>query len=189
MKEKSGTSCNVVIRTPPSRVPPAIFPGFHPTPRQPAPLPCFRDERASPPPSILSRTRTTASSSRTTTGTDGRTRTKVFSGLGRAREGKGQFLQKTSLPLSSPALPHTGSHAPKTAAAPKGRRDEGMTRGTPHPDGEHGRPACYSISSVRIMWRAAAVSSRRRTGIFTGASSSCWGSDLPRATISRRASM
>ena len=114
---------------------------------------------------------------------------KVFSGMGRAREGKGQFLQKTSLPLSSPALPHTGSHASKTAAAPKGRRDEGMTRGTPHPDGGHGRPACYSISSVRIMWRAAAVSSRRRTGIFTGASSSCWGSDLPRATISRRASM
>lgn len=27
---------------------------------------------------------------------------KVFSGMGRAREGKGQFLQKTSLPLSSP---------------------------------------------------------------------------------------
>ena len=115
---------------------------------------------------------------------------KVFSGMGRAREGKGQFLQKTPLPLSSPLLHGShNTHPPKTTAAPKGRRDEGMTRGRPRPHRGHGRPACYSISSVRIMWRAAAVSSRRRTGIFTGASSSCWGSDLPRATISRRASM
>lgn len=115
---------------------------------------------------------------------------KVFSGMRRAREGKGQFLQKTPFPLSSPLLHGShNTHPPKTTAAPKGRRDEGMTRGRPHPHRGHGRPACYSISSVRIMWRAAAVSSRRRTGIFTGASSSCWGSDLPRATISRRASM
>lgn len=123
-------------------------------------------------------------------GPSGQTGRKVFSGMGRAREGKGQFLQKTPLPLSSPLLHGShNTHPPKTTAAPKGRRDEGMTRGRPRPHRGHGRPACYSISSVRIMWRAAAVSSRRRTGIFTGASSSCWGSDLPRATISRRASM
>ena len=160
------------------------------TPSHGSPLPCLREERASPPPSILSGSR---KSRRQLTDNDGDRRpplTKVFSGLGRAREGKGQFLQKTPLPLSSPLLHGShNTHPPKTTAAPKGRRDEGMTRGRPRPHRGHGRPACYSISSVRIMWRAAAVSSRRRTGIFTGASSSCWGSDLPRATISRRASM
>ena len=115
---------------------------------------------------------------------------KSFRRMEGVRGRKGQFLQKTPLPLSSPLLHGShNTHPPKTTAAPKGRRDEGMTRGRPRPHRGHGRPACYSISSVRIMWRAAAVSSRRRTGIFTGASSSCWGSDLPRATISRRASM
>ena len=113
-----------------------------------------------------------------------------FFGDGESTRGEGQFLQKTPLSLSAPLLHGShNTHPPKTTAAPKGRRDEGMTRGRPRPHRGHGRPACYSISSVRIMWRAAAVASRRRTGIFTGASSSCGGSDLPRATISRRASM
>ena len=113
-----------------------------------------------------------------------------FFGDGESTRGEGAVFTKN---VPSPLVPllhgSHNTHPLKTTAAPKGRRDEGMTRGRPRPHRGHGRPACYSISSVRIMWRAAAVSSRRRTGIFTGASSSCWGSDLPRATISRRASM
>ena len=109
---------------------------------------------------------------------------------GESTRGEGAVFTKNAPSPLVPPTPRLPQHlSPKTTAAPKDRRDEGMTRGRPRPHRGHGRPACYSISSVRIMWRAAAVSSRRRTGIFTGASSSCWGSDLPKATISRRASM
>ena len=44
---------------------------------------------------------------------------KVFSGMGRAREGKGQFLQKTPLPLSSPLLHGSYKPIPKNNGGPE----------------------------------------------------------------------
>ena len=56
-------------------------------------------------------------------GPSGQTRRKVFSGMGRAREGKGQFLQKTPLPLSQKSqkdLPLTATGG--GSWRPRGRR-------------------------------------------------------------------
>ena len=58
-------------------------------------------------------------SRRQLTDNDGQPLTKVFSGLGRAREGKGQFLQKTPLPLSSPLLHGSYKPIPKNNGGPE----------------------------------------------------------------------